>query len=860
MKKILKISLLSILSVALILYSATIFLLPQVINNKAIINKLQKLVYNKCGIETQLEGLNLKVSPKLGFDFKIDSLIAKHNDISVVDIKNLSLNYEFLQNYLTYFNAKNIYVDGNNFDEFASSDNKNNTPFKFNLKKLPKINIENLAFESENASVYAKNIESVNDVLKFQAQIKTPYLNKIIELGNSGSFNIADSKFKADRFEITLGNSHVFIDGLLVDNNNNTDFTLKGENLPVSELVPIILHAQKFQDPTKKFIENAKDHDGSIDIDLKINNDGVWGKSVAKNFSAKSVMFDIPFLFKETVFNFNGNVMTSESEGLLGNEKVVQTLQITNLTSEDNEVTGTLNTTLTKKFNYVPDFKILNSAKISLLYKIKFQQINVFYNLDIPENSDLIFNTFYLGLRNYKRKIFAETLKVDNDLYLKDFGYSIVKNNKENIIVKGDGFFKKVKDDFIPQYINCQTDGYAPVSVTGSFGEKLSGGEFSGKLQYDYLQNKIFGNFDIINARYKEFKIDKALVKADDEEVVIKADGTLNGEKYSASMSAKNDFNDRVTINRMKLFLDKLILATEEKPVQTQPREVNAEEITKKVNEAPITIHNWQVLINEIRRGDHFELKNVDLSGALKNHVFDFNMKELSFADGTINANGAYNFKNNSAKMSFEAKNINSNKAAFMMLNLQDQIEGTANAKFNLVAKDLFRFLDVHSEFEIKDGFLPRLGDTEFMLKNSKYTLSQITNYDLSQKETMSGDIKGSFDVHNTELKNIYITAYNPEVSYFIEGDYEMEKQYADLQLFSRYSKDSSKGVRIFSIPLSWILKVAFRPEKSKEIYQSKLVNIPEIPVDEKRTVFYRIQLKGDINNNDVNLVLKEIK
>ena len=859
MKKILKISLFGLFALAVVLYCSLIFLLPQVINSKTSINKLQSFIYSKCGVKTDIVGINLKVSPKLSFDFDVQSLVAKHNDVSFVDIKNLSINYKLLKNYLTYFNAQKIFIDGNVLEQFPDLFKDSKPSVKFNLNKLPKINIQNLTYESSTVSIFANSIETIDDILKLRADIKTPYLNKIIELGKSGEFHFANNKFSANRFEIKIGSSQVYLDGLLADNENNTNFTLKGENLPISELIPIILHAQKFQDPTKKFIENAKDHSGTIDVDLKINNDGVWGTSIAKDFSAKSVLFDIPFNFKETIFNFNGDYMLSQSEGLLGNEKVVQYLRINNLTSADNEVIGTVNTTLTKKFNYVPDFTILNSAKINITYKIKSKLINVFYNLDIPENSDLIFNNSYLGLRNYKRKISAETLKDNNDLYLKNLGYSIIKNNNEINIVSGDGFFKKVNDDFIPQYINCQTNGYAPVSVAGSFGEKLSGGEFSGKLKYDYLQNKIYGNFDVINARYQEFQIDKALVNADDDEVSITANGTLKGEKYSASLSAKNDFNDRVTINNMKLFLDKLILASEENPAPKPAPQVDAKELTKKVNEAPLTINNWQVLINEIKR-EQFELKNVNLSGALKNNVFNFNMKELSFADGTINANGAYNFKDNSSQMFFEAKNINSDKAANMMLNLRNQIEGIANARFKLESKEFFRFLDVHSEFEIKDGFLPRLGDTEFMLKNSKYTLSQITNYDLSQRETMSGDIKGSFDVHNTEIKNVFITVYNPEVSYFIEGDYEMEKQYADLHLFCRYSKFASKGVRIFSIPISWLLKVVFRPEKSRERYQSQISNIPKIEVSEKDTSFYRIQLTGDINNSNVNLVLKEIK
>ena len=82
----------------------------------------------------------------------------------------------------------------------------------------------------------------------------------------------------------------------------------------------------------------------------------------------------------------------------------------------------------------------------------------------------------------------------------------------------------------------------------------------------------------------------------------------------------------------------------------------------------------------------------------------------------------------------------------------------------------------------------------------------------------------------------------------------------ADLQLFWKYSKEAPKGVRFFGIPFSLILKVVFRPEHSKEIYQSELLKVPEINADEKNTSYYRIQLNGDINNNNIDLKLKEIK
>ena len=124
----------------------------------------------------------------------------------------------------------------------------------------------------------------------------------------------------------------------------------------------------------------------------------------------------------------------------------------------------------------------------------------------------------------------------------------------------------------------------------------------------------------------------------------------------------------------------------------------------------------------------------------------------------------------------------------------------------------------------------------------------------------MKDDIKGSFDVHNTELKNIDITTWHELSAMYLEGNYEMEKQIADLQLFWKYNKDAPKGIRIFCVPLSLILKVVFRPENSRATYQPKLAKIPNIKAAEKNTTYYRIHLNGDINNNKIKIILKEIR
>ena len=863
MKNIFKIIFSALFLLVIGLYLGVVFLLPQIINNKATVNKLQSIIFEKTGTQTNIEGLNLKISPKLIIVLNIAGISATNNNVSVADIKNVTLNYELLKKHFTLISIDNIFIDGNYLKQFKKEKKKKNKK-KFELNYIPKIYIKKFVFKSDEVNIDIENIDSSDNFIKLKAAINTPFLKETLKLGETGVLQVTENKLKANKFKITLGNSHLYLDGILFDKNNSRELDINGAKLPVSEIMPILLHFQKSKDPSKKFIENFKNFKGTVDVNLKLNKDGIWGTCSANNLSANAVWFDIPLFFKEAIFNFRGQKIDSIAHGILGNEKVTHTLNITDLLNPQKKlVIGTMKTTLTKKFNFVPNLIVLNNVNAGLIYKIKNRKPDVYYSIDIPEKSDLIYGSFYLGLRNYKTKIYGNTFKDGNNLYLKEYKYSYLGPNKENTILSGDGLFiknidKNNPDKFVPQYLNVHTNGYVPASVAGSFGEKIKGGEFQGDLKYDFSRNQVLGTFDIIKAKFGDFNIDKAHISSKNGILNITSKGLYRGEKYLTELSAKNNIYGETLVYDMKLLLDKLIFESTPN-TNKKNNKINSKELSKKVKNIAITVNNWEIVINEIKR-DKFVLQNVKLLGSMKNSIFDFKMNDLKFADGTIKANGVYNFEKNISKMMFIAKNINANKAAQMTLNLQNQIEGIASVKVNLFAKDMFRFLDVHCIFEIKEGFLPKLGDTEFAIKNSKYKLSQITNFDLSQKDLMKDDIKGTFDVHNTELKNINITTWHELSAMFLEGNYDMEKQFADLQLFWHYSKLAPKGVRIFGIPLSLILKVVFRPEYTREIYQDKLSKIPKIISDEKNSNYYRIHLKGDINHGKTNLILKEIR
>ena len=605
MKKVLKITLLTIILILFFLYIGTVFLLPQIVNNKNTIKKVQSLIYNKIKTETKISRLKLKIYPNFIAVLNIEHIDAKNNNVSVADIKNFTLKYNLLQNRLTSVGANNIFIDGNYLKQFKK-EKKERKKSNFELNNIPEIHIQNFVFKSDAVTVNAENIDADNNFIKIKATVNSPFLKETLKLGTSGFLQFSENKLQADKYEITLGNSQLYLDGFLLDENKAPKFNIKGEKLPVSEIMTILLHFQKSKDSSKKFLENFKNFKGTVNVNLKLNKDGIWGTCVASNLGANAVWFDIPLFFKEAVFNFKGKTIDSIAEGILGKERVIHTLNVTKLGTSEKEVIGTMKTTLTKKFDYVPNLTVLNSVNASLVYKIKDKKPDVSYSIDIPTNSDLIYNSFYLGLRDNKRKIYANTLKDDNNLHLREYKYTYSNSDKENIILAGDGLFiknidKNNLDKFIPQYLTIRTNGYAPVSVIGSFGEKIRGGEFKGDLKYDFKNNQVLGIFDIINTRHKAFRVDRAYVVSKNGVLNITSNGLYKGEKYSAELKAKNNIFGETLIYNMNLFLDKLILETTPHKHKNN-KQIDSQKFSRKIKDIDITIKNWEIVINEIIR------------------------------------------------------------------------------------------------------------------------------------------------------------------------------------------------------------------------------------------------------------------
>ncbi len=859
----------AVIGIYYFLYSA----LPKLLNTQRVQNEIENIINEKTGAHFKLTDFSVKANPKLVYFFSAKHVhMQNKEDEDLLDADSVVIKFSLLKFMLKDLNIDYIFVNESGLKNIIKHE-KNKKTSDYKIKNLPSVNINKAEIWADNGEkgkvfILASNIKLTNEKNKktqchFDAEIVSNTLKNTLNIGREGFLYIKDKALYAQNIEILMGINSLYVNGKLFDDDKDFNFSVKGNNLPVNDIEQSLLYFLKLKKPGKQFLENFKDFNGQIDVDLEFKDKGIYGQCTAKELEAKSVLFDVPIKFPKAVFNFNNRTIKSEQFGTFGSEKVYTSFIMDKLLTDEQIVTGEVKSSLTEKFasKYVPLLSIKKSVDAGIKYKIKNRKIDVEYLALLEPGSDIIFKNAFLGLENFSRRLYVYTHKNGDKLTINSYDYSVKYNDNYKKIVLGGGLFEKINGHLNLKYLTFKTNGYAPFSATGYISKFLSGGYFDGDLKYDYLDNKITGNFKIADASYKNFYIKEAVINAKEENLSVKTQGTYNNSLYQCDINMVNKFDNNIVINSMDLFLDKYIVNNN---IKKAP--VNKIDIVKTAKDFDVTIKKWNIKVNEIRR-NKIVLKSINLTGSLVNNIFKFTMPHAGFANGILKAQGEYNFLNKSSKVNFFADNIDSNIVADTVFNLPNQIHGFASASLYADTKNNFDDIKAHADFCIKEGYLLKLGDFKFLVKTSKKTkrsfkirLQDIVNIDMSHTKALSSDIDGSFDYDNNVLKNVVITSKQKYLAMLIEGEYNINEQNADLKLWGKYNKKAQRGIRILFIPISWIINIVLRPEHTFDLYKDKLEKIPEIVSAPKDNVYFRVKVNGDLNNNNLKIELKKIK
>ncbi len=856
----------------IVLYLIFLFLLPDILSSNVFKNKIYNYLYEKTGITITSENIAVKTYPNLYINFSADKFKIVNKNSELLNAKDAVIVFDLKSLSLKKLNVDYVFVN-----EVGISDivNKKDTGSKSNYKftKLPEVLIKKAEIwidreNSNSAFVTVENLRQINKEgrteFTFNSEIVSDILRNTVVMGQNGYLYYENGSLYAKNFQILIGTSALYLNGKITDyKHENTNLNIKGKDIPIDGIMASLLYFQKIKSHGKKFIENFYDFSGNADVNITIDKNGLWGKFCAKDLAGNSVLFKVPIKFPHVDFIFNGRKITANSKGLFGGEAVFSEFIVSNLAQDGQIIKGSVKSNLSDKFadKYIPDFNIKGSANAGVFYTIKNGKIEVTYLLRIPKGSDLYYKNAYLGLEDKERRLFVKTRKENDKLSITNYDYSVKENNKITKIIKGDGLFLKEKGHLTPQYLTFKTQNDAPVSVIGSFHKYVEGGVFNGDLKYDFKNNLITGIFDIKNSKYKDFDIANAKVNANSKNVIIEAMGKYKDSPFKCYLNALNRFDDNIKIYNMDLFLDKYTVKK-----SANPSPINIK-IPEKVKDIDVDIDKWTIKVNKIIR-KRMVISDIIVTGSIHNKIFNFKVPNISFAKGNISGKGVYNYRNKSSNVSINAENIDSGVVADVIFELPGQIEGIANASLTANTRNGFDDVKASVDFSVENGFLPKLGSTEFMIKKSKLVkrpfkvkVSDIVNIDVKNMKALSSNLKGHFSLDNQKIENAKISSSQKYFALLIEGNYDIDNEQANLNIFGKYNQDKISRVKILFVPLSFILKVILRTENPTNEYQTKLSEVPPVEINEnEKESAFRVKIDGNINNNDVKVEMKRIK
>lgn len=865
------------------LYCLFLFLLPAVVNSDKFVGKCEMLLSEKLGNPVNIENFNFVANPNLSVQIFVKNINAKNLDnknlASISDVKFSTKPFSVIPKSL---NVDKIYLDVFSLKNNLKLSENKNPKFSFNPKYLPLVNVNEISVlldENSNfriSKIKTEKLKGKNN-LSFQGVFNTSFATSPI-IFNSNNNIIYSKNIEFDNFKINFKNSKLLLSGDL-DN-----LIIKGRNLPVGELDNAFLYFYRLKNPNQKnFIENFKNLTGFLDVDLVLKNKGLYGHCDLKKINSLFSKFEIPINLPFMVVNFNGKSISTKTEGIFGSDKVFTDFNLSGLFTKSVVVEGNVYSKLTNNTTqkYFPVAKIDGSADAYVNYKTKNKKVSVKYVLTLKKGNNILSKYGNIDCVDKNRQIVVNTFKDGDKMYLKDYRYQFLEGKTPKILFSGSGLIEKVNGRYKPSYASLKTEDNVPITIIKSFTrDLLQTGTFSSDIKYDFKSSKFAGKINLYDVSHSDFLfLENAKLDIKGNKISLITKGTFFDSPIKMNVYVENDFSKNILIHNIDINLDKFIVKRGEDyssissslPIKSASSGDNS---TKKIKNSDIIVEQGRIYVGEILH-NKFYLHDVEILGKLKNQIVDFVIPQTEYAKGILSATGIYNLENHSSDIHFVASDIDSDEVVTKIFKLPNQVQGLASATLHLITANKLNDINAQATFAIDGGYLPQLGSKEFMLKKSKkmnkfkfinfeklkFTLSKITNIDFSDKQTFTSSIRGSFLLHNDHVKDIEIYTQSDYFSSFIEGYYNIDSQFTSLYVWGRHNKTKEKTIRILRLPFTFLYRLIFKVERSKDFYQDKLSKIPPIKLrkGDLESVF-RVFVTGNINSDNLKVKLKDLQ
>ena len=576
MKKFIKWSLITISLFTVLVLTAYLYVIPNLISNNNFLEFIKSAAKNNLNAELSITNPVLKTSLKPEITFSVDNLSLKKNGELLLNLQNIDSKinfYKFFARKITLekLGADDIYIDINELQNLKIKKEKE----KKKKKAFFKVECFNTLFYIKQATVLyvsekgvkakllARNLE-ISDgrepkFLHFGIFLDLVHKNEHLKLFflDKNKVYFKDRKLHADDFKFYVEKSKITVNFLL-DEKNNYDLTVSSDKFAIDN-VRRFLNTDLLIPNGHEYVSCFKDFKGDFNFKINLNNKGLNGFLKVNQIGAKLIpLADLPLSINKGLITLNSNdIEIKDFDGFYGmNKKNKISLEgsvkdYSKTAETDISLKGIIYDEFAKYLSKLAGMKInvKNSAttnfNISLANNTK---LDIKGNVKVPKGSDVLFENSSISPTNYLREfdidmdLFKETLSINN------IDYHILNNEKTKaqkplITVKG-------KINVLTGVLN-EMGFDIPEPLPSEFFNVLAGqrlfrsGTFSGKMDYVNSNNPHLDGYMALKDTFivgQGIFIKNLNLKTYNNIVKLISDGYIRRAKY--------DFNADI-LNRM---------------------------------------------------------------------------------------------------------------------------------------------------------------------------------------------------------------------------------------------------------------------------------------------------------------------
>lgn len=709
---------------------------------------------------------------------------------------------------------------------------------------------------------------------------------------SQGVFNISKGTLILNNFSAKLYDSKIFANAK-IEKFFSTKPVISGQ-LNMSDFDVASFNDLKkmtfFPSEIRKILNAYESYQGNANVFLKCKNNNLDGYIDLKDIKFNHSYFKTPVSVDSGKIILDDSKLTMKSIiAQIDNTPVFLTLSVWDF-DKTMQFSGYFTTKLTEYFanKYINGFlayPLKPKGDITLTADINgnLKDFRVRPKIKFAKDADIYYMGADLGDESDEREIYGDITVAKNTYYLRKLEYVRYMTSQNDktyplVILNANGIIDVTKKGVYARTLNIETINNANVKMFNAIFKKsvLKNGMFNCKLNVkgDVNNPKIRGkvSMDNIDMPLYETVLKNVVLDFRDKNIDIKANGLTFNSDFTLKASMNNTFRppfiiESIDLNSEKLNLDTFIDSLTQIPTPDMAMKISGATKTS----SPLNISDFQIKQGEMRVKDiiirDLPANNFTADFVLgKDMVLKLDKLWFDVTTGKMTGNASYNFANGRIKANVSALNVDSNKVASSLFGVKDQIFGQANGTIILTTrgnseeeriKNIFGYV----YFEMADGKLPKLGSVEYLLKAGSALKSGITGASLSNfidlispiKTGSFDSIKGNFSMKNGVAQNIEVYSKGDNLNIYINGEFDILQQYADLRVYGRLTKKATNilgavGNLSFNSLLNAIPGFKLDKEDKTRIVQD-LNKIPGVELTDREYRVFTVKIDGKLND-----------